>query len=56
MRGESSWWVQCGRNCCQPQFELLREHLLSFPDLELETADYEEAAAAFNRWQRFDAI
>jgi predicted nucleic acid-binding protein len=31
------------------QFELLREHLQSFPDLELETADYEEAAAAFNR-------
>jgi predicted nucleic acid-binding protein len=31
------------------QFELLREHLRSFPDLELESADYEEAAAAFNR-------
>jgi predicted nucleic acid-binding protein len=31
------------------QFELLREHLQSFPDLELATADYEEAAAAFNR-------
>jgi predicted nucleic acid-binding protein len=31
------------------QFELLREHLRSFPDFELETADYEEAAAAFNR-------
>lgn len=31
------------------QFELLREHLRSFPDLELEPADYEEAAAAFNR-------
>jgi predicted nucleic acid-binding protein len=24
-------------------------HLRSFPDLEIETADYEEAAAAFNR-------
>ena len=31
------------------QFELLRNHLRSFPDLELESADYEEAAAAFNR-------
>jgi predicted nucleic acid-binding protein len=31
------------------QFELLREHLQSFPDLELAAADYEEAAAAFNR-------
>jgi predicted nucleic acid-binding protein len=31
------------------QFELLREHLGSFPDLELESADYEEAATAFNR-------
>lgn len=31
------------------QFEMLREHLQSFPDLELETADYEDAAAAFNR-------
>lgn len=31
------------------QFALLCEHLRSFPDLELETADYEEAAAAFNR-------
>ena len=31
------------------QFETLRDHLQSFPDLELETADYEEAAAAFNR-------
>ena len=33
----------------KPQFELLREHLQSFPDLQLETLDYEEAAAAFNR-------
>lgn len=31
------------------QFELLREHLRAFPDLELEGADYEEAASAFNR-------
>jgi predicted nucleic acid-binding protein len=31
------------------QFELLREHLQSFPDLELESADYEAAAVAFNR-------
>ena len=31
------------------QFELLRDHLRSFPDLELESADYEEAAVAFNR-------
>lgn len=31
------------------QFELLRGHLQSFSDLELETADYEEAATAFNR-------
>ena len=31
------------------QFDLLREHLQSFPDLDLETTDYEEAAAAFNR-------
>ena len=31
------------------QFELLREHLRSFPDVQLEAADYEEAAAAFNQ-------
>jgi predicted nucleic acid-binding protein len=31
------------------QFELLRDHLRSFPDLDLEPADYEEAASAFNR-------
>ncbi len=31
------------------QFEQLRDHLRSFPDLELGAADYEEAAAAFNR-------
>ncbi len=31
------------------QFDLLRDHLRSFPDLQLESADYEEAATAFNR-------
>ena len=31
------------------QFDLLREHLRAFPDLELDEADYEEAASAFNR-------
>jgi len=31
------------------QFEQLRGHLRSFPDPELKTTDYEEAAAAFNR-------
>ena len=31
------------------QFELLRDHLRSFPDLELTPSDYEEAASAFNR-------
>jgi predicted nucleic acid-binding protein len=31
------------------QFEMLREHLRAFPDLELESSDYEEAASAFNR-------
>lgn len=30
------------------QFELLRDHLRAFPNLELATGDYEEAAA-FNR-------
>ena len=30
-------------------FESLREHLRAFPDLQLEAADYEEAASAFNR-------
>ncbi len=29
--------------------ELLGNHLRSFPDLELESGVYEEAAAAFNR-------
>ena len=31
------------------QFEVLRERLWAFPDLALETADYENAASAFNR-------
>jgi hypothetical protein len=31
------------------QFDLLRDHLRSFPDLPLESTDYEEAATAFNR-------
>ena len=31
------------------QFEMLRDHLRSFPNLELETADYEDAAMAYNR-------
>jgi hypothetical protein len=31
------------------QFELLREHLRAFPDLDLGTVDYEAAATAFNR-------
>ena len=31
------------------QFDLLRDHLRAFPDLELDRADYEEAAEAFNR-------
>jgi predicted nucleic acid-binding protein len=31
------------------QYELLREHLRAFPDIELETADYEDAAVVFNR-------
>lgn len=29
------------------QYETLRNHLRAFPDLDLETADYEEAAAGF---------
>ena len=33
----------------KPQYERVRDHLRSFPDLELEPPDYEEAAAAFNR-------
>ena len=31
------------------QFKILSEHLRAFPDLELETADFEEAARSFNR-------
>jgi predicted nucleic acid-binding protein len=33
----------------KPQFEQLCEHLRAFPDLELESSDYEDAAQAFNR-------
>ncbi|HVZ36064.1 MAG TPA: PIN domain-containing protein [Polyangiaceae bacterium] len=33
----------------KPQFEQLRDHLRAFPDLELESIDYEEAASAYNR-------
>ena len=33
----------------KPQFEQLRDHLRAFPDLELESVDYEDAAAACNR-------
>jgi predicted nucleic acid-binding protein len=31
------------------QFEQLRDHLRSFPDLALESSDYEEAASVFNQ-------
>ena len=31
------------------QFQILRDHLRAFPDLELETEDFEEAAHCFNR-------
>jgi predicted nucleic acid-binding protein len=31
------------------QFHALREHLRAFPDVELDSADYEEAARYFNR-------
>lgn len=31
------------------QFQVLRDHLRAFPDLELETADFEEATHFFNR-------
>lgn len=31
------------------QFDILRERLRAFPDLELESTDYEEAAVAFNQ-------
>jgi len=33
----------------QPQYETLREYLRAFPDVPLESDDYEEAAAFFNR-------
>ena len=31
------------------QYESLRDHLRAFPDAEITSADYEEAAAFFNR-------
>ncbi len=31
------------------QFQILRDHLRAFPDLELATADFEEAARFYNR-------
>ncbi len=31
------------------QFEMLRDHMRAFPDLPLETSDYEGAASAFNQ-------
>jgi predicted nucleic acid-binding protein len=31
------------------QFDTLRERLRAFPDIELETADYEQAALVFNQ-------
>lgn len=33
----------------QAQFVRLRDHLQAFPDVEITTADYEEAASFFNR-------
>ena len=34
------------------QYESLREHLRAFPDAEITSADYEEAAAFFNRCRK----
>jgi predicted nucleic acid-binding protein len=31
------------------QFEMLRDHLRAFPDLEIETEDFEHAAQCFSR-------
>jgi predicted nucleic acid-binding protein len=33
----------------RPKFEAVRDRLRAFPDLEIGTADYEEAAAHYNR-------
>lgn len=33
----------------QAQFQLLRERLAAFPDLPIDTADYERAALCFNQ-------
>jgi predicted nucleic acid-binding protein len=32
-----------------PQYEMLRDYLRAFPDVALDSEDYEEAAAFFNR-------
>jgi len=32
----------------RPQYDQLRAHLRAFPDLALESVDYEDAAIAFN--------
>lgn len=32
----------------EKQFELLKKHLATFPDLQIETVDYEKAAEFFN--------
>jgi len=36
------------------QFQDLREHLQAFPDLELETADFEEATHMYNKCRSKD--
>lgn len=33
------------------QYELLKEHLRSFPDVTLQTADYEQAADFYNQFR-----
>ena len=33
----------------EKQYTVLRDHLRAFPDVELDAADYEDAAAFFNR-------
>lgn len=33
----------------RPHFDRLREHLRAFPDTEITSTDYEEAATLFNR-------
>jgi predicted nucleic acid-binding protein len=48
MMGSIRQELLCGIKV-KSQFELLRDHLRAFSDLNLESADYEEAADAFNR-------